>query len=48
MSTLSPPTTAKAPTAISVDADPQAAELIARRSRDGAEVLIVDWLCASG
>jgi hypothetical protein len=48
MSTLSPPTTPTAPTAISLDADAQAAELIARRSRDGAKVLIVDWLCASG
>ena len=45
MSTLSLLT---APTALSVDADDQAAELIARRSLDGAKVLIVDWLCASG
>ncbi len=41
-----PPSTM--PTAISIDADTPAAELIARRSRDGAKVLIVDWLCASG
>ena len=45
MSTLSRPT---ASAAIGVDADAQAAELIARKSRDGAKVLIVDWLCASG